>query len=147
MQKELCDGDADAESRYSREILQRVCSVQLFVFVMGLCVDMRCSAVAFVAWCFCWLAYSNKQVQNMLCPDNLSTDSDSVHKHNISILCYQTLNTIENAKSSLIVQCCVWQNNTFSYLLSPYCDYSKTMINIISETLYFRNQTVIYLCK
>lgn len=40
----------------------------------------------------------------MLCPDNLSTDSDSVHKHNISILCYQTLNTIENAKSSLIVQ-------------------------------------------
>lgn len=48
LQKELCDGDADAESRYSREILQRVCSVQLFVFVMGLCVDMRCSAVAFV---------------------------------------------------------------------------------------------------
>lgn len=83
----------------------------------------------------------------MLCHDNLSTDSDSVHKHNISILCYQTLNTIENAKSSLIVLCCVWQNNTFSYLFSPYCDYSKTMINIISATLYFRNQTVIYLCK
>lgn len=28
------------------------------LFVMGLWVEMRCSAVAFVAWCFCRLAYS-----------------------------------------------------------------------------------------